>query len=104
MQAKENLGRYSGVVQCATDLVMKEGPLALYTGLESHLWRNAAWNGESFVHQLAWVFPGRIWMSRAYGTCDLEYIRCHVKMQHTVYHTRSDNPTNFVELRVDIEY
>lgn len=45
MQAKENLGRYTGVTNCASSLVQKEGPLALYKGLESHLWRNAVWNG-----------------------------------------------------------
>lgn len=46
MQAKENLGRYTGVVNCAASLLQTEGPLALYKGLESHLWRNAVWNGE----------------------------------------------------------
>lgn len=46
MQAKENLGRYTGVINCASSLVQTEGPFALYKGLESHLWRNAVWNGE----------------------------------------------------------
>lgn len=46
MQAKENLGRYKGVADCAFSLLRTEGPLALYTGLESHLWRNAMWSGE----------------------------------------------------------
>lgn len=46
MQAKENLGRYTGVAHCASSLLQTEGPFALYKGLESHLWRNAVWNGE----------------------------------------------------------
>ncbi|CAN0364230.1 unnamed protein product [Ascophyllum nodosum] len=54
MQAKENLGRYNSVVQCATDLVRNEGPLALYTGLESQLWRNAAWNG-TYFGMIGWI-------------------------------------------------
>lgn len=49
MQAKENLGRYTGVINCASSLVQTEGPFALYKGLESHLWRNAVWNGELTV-------------------------------------------------------
>lgn len=46
MQAKENLGRYKGVMDCTLSLVRAEGPLVLYKGIESHLWRNAVWNGE----------------------------------------------------------
>ncbi|CAM9879512.1 unnamed protein product [Ectocarpus sp. 13 AM-2016] len=48
MQAKENLGRYTGVINCASSLLQAEGPFALYKGLESHLWRNAVWNGVYF--------------------------------------------------------
>ncbi|CAN0267679.1 unnamed protein product [Pylaiella littoralis] len=48
MQAKENLGRYTGVANCASSLLQAEGPFALYKGLESHLWRNAVWNGVYF--------------------------------------------------------
>lgn len=54
MQAKENLGRYKGVVHCATSLVRTEGPLALYKGLESQLWRNAVWNGVYFG-MIGWI-------------------------------------------------
>lgn len=50
MQAKENLGRYAGVGDCASSLVQTEGPFSLYKGLESHLWRNAVWNGENMRH------------------------------------------------------
>lgn len=46
MIAKENLGRFNGVFDCAASLVRTEGPFALYKGLQSHLWRNAVWNGE----------------------------------------------------------
>eukprot|EP00611_Tribonema_gayanum_P002178 TRINITY_DN1158_c2_g1_i1.p1 TRINITY_DN1158_c2_g1~~TRINITY_DN1158_c2_g1_i1.p1 ORF type:complete len:316 (-),score=120.56 TRINITY_DN1158_c2_g1_i1:158-1057(-) len=48
MQAKENLGRYTGVVDCVQSLVRTEGALSLYKGVESQLWRNAVWNGVYF--------------------------------------------------------
>ncbi|CAM9167118.1 unnamed protein product [Choristocarpus tenellus] len=48
MQAKENVGRYNGVLHCATNLVKNEGIFGLYKGVESHLWRNAVWNGVYF--------------------------------------------------------
>jgi solute carrier family 25 2-oxodicarboxylate transporter 21 len=48
LQSKDNLGRYSGVWDCATSLVKSEGPLALYKGIESQLFRNAVWNGTYF--------------------------------------------------------
>eukprot|EP00904_Undaria_pinnatifida_P010595 jgi/Undpi1/6666/HiC_scaffold_20.g09145.m1 len=54
MQAKENLGRYTGVINCASSLVQTEGPFALYKGLESHLWRNAVWNGVYFG-MIGWI-------------------------------------------------
>jgi solute carrier family 25 2-oxodicarboxylate transporter 21 len=48
MQAKENLGRYTGIVHCVQSLVRTEGILSLYKGVESQLWRNAVWNGVYF--------------------------------------------------------
>ncbi|CAM9493488.1 unnamed protein product [Discosporangium mesarthrocarpum] len=48
MQAKENIGKFSGVADCAIQLVKTEGVFGLYKGIESHLWRNAVWNGVYF--------------------------------------------------------
>eukprot|EP01084_Bolivina_argentea_P314470 544692_1 len=48
MQAKENLGRFKNMGGCLVHLVKSEGLLGLYVGLESHLWRNAFWNGTYF--------------------------------------------------------
>lgn len=56
MQAKENLGRYTGVMNCASSLVQTEGPFALYKGLESHLWRNAVWNGELILSHVGQIY------------------------------------------------
>lgn len=60
MQAKENLGRYTGVANCAASLLQTEGPFGLYKGLESHLWRNAVWNG-AFVFFVLCLPAARVW-------------------------------------------
>eukprot|EP01113_Clastostelium_recurvatum_P026632 TRINITY_DN3196_c0_g1_i2.p1 TRINITY_DN3196_c0_g1~~TRINITY_DN3196_c0_g1_i2.p1 ORF type:complete len:291 (-),score=58.12 TRINITY_DN3196_c0_g1_i2:107-979(-) len=63
MQAKENLALYRSTTDAAIGLLKKEGPLALYQGLESQLWRNGVWNGAYFgiipiVKQAIPVAPG----------------------------------------------
>jgi len=48
MQARENLGEYKSTGHALVTILRKEGPLALYNGLEPQLWRNAVWNGAYF--------------------------------------------------------
>jgi solute carrier family 25 2-oxodicarboxylate transporter 21 len=48
MQAKENLGRYKGSVDCVQQLLKERGLAGLYKGVESQMWRNAVWNGVYF--------------------------------------------------------
>ncbi|CAM9668300.1 unnamed protein product [Phaeothamnion confervicola] len=57
MQAKENLGRYTSVSQCAMSLVKEDGIAGLYKGLEAQLWRNAVWNGVYFG-MIGWIKQG----------------------------------------------
>jgi len=48
MQARENLGEYKSTGNALISILRKEGPIALYNGLEPQLWRNAIWNGAYF--------------------------------------------------------
>lgn len=48
MQDRASAGRYSGIVDCLVKTVRAEGPLALYNGLESTLWRHILWNAGYF--------------------------------------------------------
>jgi len=48
MQARENLARYSGTMECLISTLRKEGVPAVYKGLEPLIWRNAVWNGAYF--------------------------------------------------------
>jgi len=59
MQAPESKKLYKGTLDCLTQLVRQEGPLALYKGAEPQLWRNAVWNGVYFglIGTVRQVFP-----------------------------------------------
>ncbi len=48
MQDRASAGRYTGVVDCVMKTVKAEGPLALYNGLESTMWRHILWNAGYF--------------------------------------------------------
>lgn len=48
MQDRASAGIYSGIIDCVTKTVKAEGPLALYNGLESTLWRHILWNAGYF--------------------------------------------------------
>lgn len=48
MQDRASAGKYSGIVDCLVKTVKAEGPLALYNGLESTLWRHILWNAGYF--------------------------------------------------------
>ena len=48
MQDRASAGKYTGIVDCVVKTVKTEGPLALYNGLESTLWRHILWNAGYF--------------------------------------------------------
>lgn len=48
LQDKASAGKYNGMVDVVTKIIKQEGPLALYNGLESTLWRHILWNGGYF--------------------------------------------------------
>lgn len=57
LQDRASAGKYTGMFDCVVKTVKAEGPLALYNGLESTLWRHILWNAGYFgcifqVHQL----------------------------------------------------
>ncbi|KAL0088009.1 mitochondrial carrier domain-containing protein [Phycomyces blakesleeanus] len=48
MQDKANVGKYNGTMDTFGKIIKKEGPLALFNGLEATIWRHASWNGGYF--------------------------------------------------------
>ncbi|MCJ1302761.1 hypothetical protein MMC08_005566 [Hypocenomyce scalaris] len=48
LQDRASAGKYNGMIDCVTKVVKAEGPLALYNGLESTLWRHILWNAGYF--------------------------------------------------------
>jgi len=48
LQDRESTGKYNGMVDVVKKIVKSEGPLALYNGLESTLWRHILWNAGYF--------------------------------------------------------
>lgn len=48
LQDKASAGKYNGMLDVVKKIVQTEGPLALYNGLESTLWRHILWNGGYF--------------------------------------------------------
>ncbi|CAG8560054.1 3378_t:CDS:2 [Dentiscutata erythropus] len=48
LQDKASAGKYHGTFDAVVKIVKNEGPLALYNGLESTIWRHATWNGGYF--------------------------------------------------------
>ena len=59
MQDRASAGRYNGMVDCVVKTVKAEGPLALYNGLESTLWRHILWNSGYFgvIFQVKELLP-----------------------------------------------
>ena len=59
MQDKAQAGRYTGIIDCLTKTVKAEGPLALYNGLESTMWRHILWNAGYFgcIFQVKSLLP-----------------------------------------------
>jgi solute carrier family 25 2-oxodicarboxylate transporter 21 len=48
LQDRAQAGKYSGVLDAVVKIVRQEGPLALYNGVESTLWRHILWNAGYF--------------------------------------------------------
>jgi solute carrier family 25 2-oxodicarboxylate transporter 21 len=48
LQDKASAGKYNGMMDVVMKTVRAEGPLALYNGLESTMWRHILWNAGYF--------------------------------------------------------
>ncbi|KAJ8061289.1 hypothetical protein OCU04_010352 [Sclerotinia nivalis] len=59
LQDRASGGKYSGMIDCVTKIVKAEGPLALYNGLESTMWRHILWNAGYFgcIFQVKALMP-----------------------------------------------
>ncbi|KPI36440.1 putative mitochondrial 2-oxodicarboxylate carrier [Cyphellophora attinorum] len=59
LQDRASAGKYNGIVDCFMKIVKNEGPLALYNGLESTLWRHILWNAGYFgcIFQVKALLP-----------------------------------------------
>lgn len=62
MQDRASAGKYSGMIDCVTKTIKNEGPLALYNGLESTLWRHILWNAGYFgcIYQAKSLLPAAV--------------------------------------------
>ena len=59
LQDRVSGGKYTGMIDCVVKTVKTEGPLALYNGLESTLWRHILWNAGYFgcIFQVRELIP-----------------------------------------------
>lgn len=59
MQDRASAGKYTGTMDCLMKTVRAEGPLALYNGLESTMWRHILWNAGYFgiIFQVKELLP-----------------------------------------------
>ena len=59
LQDRASAGKYSGALDCVTKIVKTEGPMALYNGLESTMWRHILWNSGYFgvIFQIKALLP-----------------------------------------------
>lgn len=59
LQDRASAGKYSGPANAVAQIIKQEGPLALYNGLESTLWRHILWNSGYFgvIHQIKALLP-----------------------------------------------
>ncbi|KAF2019075.1 mitochondrial carrier [Aaosphaeria arxii CBS 175.79] len=59
LQDKAQAHRYTGMVDCFLKIVKNEGPLTLYQGLESTMWRHILWNAGYFgcIFQVRSLLP-----------------------------------------------
>lgn len=59
LQDRASAGKYNGIIDCVVKTVKAEGPLAMYNGLESTLWRHILWNAGYFgcIFQVKGLMP-----------------------------------------------
>jgi solute carrier family 25 (mitochondrial 2-oxodicarboxylate transporter), member 21 len=59
LQDRASAGKYNGIMDCVMKTVKNEGPLALYNGLESTMWRHILWNAGYFgcIFQVKAIMP-----------------------------------------------
>lgn len=59
LQDRASAGKYTGMIDAVTKIIRYEGPLALYNGLESTLWRHILWNAGYFgcIFQVRALLP-----------------------------------------------
>lgn len=59
LQDRASAGKYNGMIDCVMKIMKAEGPLALYNGLESTLWRHILWNAGYFgcIFQVRELIP-----------------------------------------------
>ena len=59
LQDRASKGKYNGIIDCVVKTVKAEGPLAMYNGLESTLWRHILWNAGYFgcIFQVKALMP-----------------------------------------------
>jgi solute carrier family 25 2-oxodicarboxylate transporter 21 len=59
LQDRASAGKYNGMLDVVRKIVATEGPLAMYNGLESTMWRHVSWNAGYFgvIFQVREVLP-----------------------------------------------
>lgn len=59
LQDKAQASKYNGMMDCVTKIIKNEGPLTLYQGLESTMWRHILWNAGYFgsIFQVRSLMP-----------------------------------------------
>jgi len=59
LQDKAQASKYNGMIDAVTKIVRQEGPLTLYQGLESTMWRHVLWNAGYFgcIFQVKALLP-----------------------------------------------
>ena len=62
LQDRASAGKYNGMIDCVMKTIKAEGPLALYNGLESTMWRHILWNAGYFgcIFQVRAQLPAAI--------------------------------------------
>ncbi len=59
LQDRAQAHKYNGMIDCVRKIIVAEGPLTLYQGLESTIWRHVVWNAGYFgcIFQVRGLLP-----------------------------------------------